>query len=233
MPDLLEQAKAFSGIATDDISAARRFYGQLDRMHREEPNLSVDDLAGYPGPALVMVADDDEMPIEHIIGLHRGLPDAQLAVMPGAGHGELDLRAVIRVVIAIEGVMQSTVGPREEWLEARRAVLEREKKLTRLSEELAEQRRALPRVRIDEPLRPWAAHPRRSLGRIRPGLAFSERGYSSRAGASWSSWEASSRSSSGRSICHGQSSCSAASQRSASWRPSAISSSTNSCPKKR
>jgi predicted dithiol-disulfide oxidoreductase (DUF899 family) len=33
----------------------------------------------------------------------------------------------------------------------RRALLEREKELTRLSDELAEQRQTLPRVRIDEP----------------------------------------------------------------------------------
>ena len=28
---------------------------KLDRMHREEPTLTVADLAGYPGPALVVV----------------------------------------------------------------------------------------------------------------------------------------------------------------------------------
>jgi pimeloyl-ACP methyl ester carboxylesterase len=57
---------------------------KLDRMHREEPILTVADLAGYPGPALVMVGDsDEEIPIEHTLALHRGLPNAQLAVLPG------------------------------------------------------------------------------------------------------------------------------------------------------
>ena len=43
-----------------------------------------------------------------------------------------------------------TVGTREEWLAARIELLEREKELTRLSDELARQRRELPWVRIDK-----------------------------------------------------------------------------------
>ena len=63
---------------------------KLDRMHREEPTLTVADLAGYTGPALVMVGDDeDEIPIEHTLALRSGLPGGQLAVVPGAGHGLL------------------------------------------------------------------------------------------------------------------------------------------------
>jgi predicted dithiol-disulfide oxidoreductase (DUF899 family) len=42
-------------------------------------------------------------------------------------------------------------GTREQWLTARRALLEREKELTRRSDELARERQALPWVRIDEP----------------------------------------------------------------------------------
>jgi predicted dithiol-disulfide oxidoreductase (DUF899 family) len=43
------------------------------------------------------------------------------------------------------------VVSREHWLEARRALLAREKELTRLNDRVAEARRALPRVRIDKP----------------------------------------------------------------------------------
>lgn len=42
-------------------------------------------------------------------------------------------------------------GTREEWLTARRALLEAEKDLTRRSDALAAQRQALPWVRIDKP----------------------------------------------------------------------------------
>jgi predicted dithiol-disulfide oxidoreductase (DUF899 family) len=40
---------------------------------------------------------------------------------------------------------------REQWLTARRRLLEREKELTRRSDELARERRELPWVRVDEP----------------------------------------------------------------------------------
>jgi pimeloyl-ACP methyl ester carboxylesterase len=59
-------------------------------------DLTVADLTDYPGPALVMVGDsDEEIPIEHTLALHRGLPNAQLAVLPGTGHGGIDARIVI------------------------------------------------------------------------------------------------------------------------------------------
>jgi predicted dithiol-disulfide oxidoreductase (DUF899 family) len=43
-----------------------------------------------------------------------------------------------------------TEGTREQWLAARLALLEREKELTRLSDQLAEERRRLPRVRVEK-----------------------------------------------------------------------------------
>jgi pimeloyl-ACP methyl ester carboxylesterase len=56
-------------------------------MHSEEPTLTVADLAAYPGPSLVMVGDDDEIHMAHTLALREGLPQAQLAVVPGTGHG--------------------------------------------------------------------------------------------------------------------------------------------------
>jgi predicted dithiol-disulfide oxidoreductase (DUF899 family) len=46
--------------------------------------------------------------------------------------------------------VKHTVGTREEWLAARVELLEREKELTRRSDELAEQRQQLPWVRVDK-----------------------------------------------------------------------------------
>jgi predicted dithiol-disulfide oxidoreductase (DUF899 family) len=43
------------------------------------------------------------------------------------------------------------VGTRDGWLTARRELLEREKELTRRSDELARERQGLPWVRVDEP----------------------------------------------------------------------------------
>lgn len=62
---------------------------KLDRMHRAEPTLTVDDLAGIAAPALLMFGDDDEVEPAHLHAMHRALPHAQLAIVPGTGHGVL------------------------------------------------------------------------------------------------------------------------------------------------
>lgn len=36
-----------------------------------------------------MMADDDEVRLEHAVDLYRSLPDAELAVIPGTSHGLL------------------------------------------------------------------------------------------------------------------------------------------------
>ncbi len=48
---------------------------------------------------------------------------------------------------------KSRIGTREEWLAARLELLNAEKELTRRSDELAKQRRGLPRVRVDKAYR--------------------------------------------------------------------------------
>jgi pimeloyl-ACP methyl ester carboxylesterase len=68
---------------------------KLDRMHREEPTLSEGDLVHYGGPVLVMMGDRDEVYPAHVLALYKALPNAQLAVLPGTGHGGLDTRIVI------------------------------------------------------------------------------------------------------------------------------------------
>ncbi|MGH2994413.1 MAG: alpha/beta fold hydrolase [Solirubrobacterales bacterium] len=62
---------------------------KMARMHAEEPTLTASDLNGVTSRTLVMVGDDDEVTLEHSIALYRGLPDAELAVVPGTSHGLL------------------------------------------------------------------------------------------------------------------------------------------------
>jgi pimeloyl-ACP methyl ester carboxylesterase len=68
---------------------------KLDRMHREEPTLTTSEVAVYDGPALLMFGDRDEVHWSHLLALYEALPGAQLAVLPGTGHGELDIRIVL------------------------------------------------------------------------------------------------------------------------------------------
>lgn len=55
-------------------------------MWRTQPTLTTEDLARIAAPTLVVTGDDDMMTLEHTAALYRALPDAQLAVLPGASH---------------------------------------------------------------------------------------------------------------------------------------------------
>ena len=81
-----------------------RFYGELSpdgpehysvvvaklaTMHAEGPTLTVADLNRIGSRTLVMIADDDEVRLEHAIELYRSLPDGELAIIPGTSHGLL------------------------------------------------------------------------------------------------------------------------------------------------
>jgi pimeloyl-ACP methyl ester carboxylesterase len=63
---------------------------RLDREHHRAPALTEEDLAAIAVPSLLMFADNEgEVRVEHIHAMHRALPDAQLAIVPGTGHGLL------------------------------------------------------------------------------------------------------------------------------------------------
>jgi pimeloyl-ACP methyl ester carboxylesterase len=64
-------------------------HDKLTRMGWDEPTLSGSELGGVASRTLVMVADDDEVVLEHAIAMYRGLADAELAVIPGSSHGLL------------------------------------------------------------------------------------------------------------------------------------------------
>src|SRR3954469_514083 len=61
---------------------------------------------------------------------------------------------------------EMTKGTREQWLVARRALLEREKELTRLSDELARARQALPWVEVDDRYRFTTSEGAKSLAEL-------------------------------------------------------------------
>jgi predicted dithiol-disulfide oxidoreductase (DUF899 family) len=61
---------------------------------------------------------------------------------------------------------EMTKGTREQWLVARRALLEREKELTRLSDELAHERQALPWVEVDDRYRFTTSEGAKSLAEL-------------------------------------------------------------------
>ena len=63
---------------------------RLDHEHQRAPALTTDALARIATPSLLMFADNEgEVRVEHLHAMHQALPNAQLAIVPGTGHGLL------------------------------------------------------------------------------------------------------------------------------------------------
>lgn len=62
---------------------------KLDQMHTLGPTLTTEDLGSIGCRTLVIVGDDDEVPLEHAITFYRALPRGELAAVPGTSHGLL------------------------------------------------------------------------------------------------------------------------------------------------
>jgi pimeloyl-ACP methyl ester carboxylesterase len=55
-------------------------------MFRREPDIPLDDLARISVPTLVLLGDDDLISLEHTLALFRGVPNSELAIVPGTSH---------------------------------------------------------------------------------------------------------------------------------------------------
>ena len=62
------------------------FFAKVLRMWREDQGIDLADLAGLTAPTLVLQGDDDLVRVEHSAAVVAALPEAQLAVIPGASH---------------------------------------------------------------------------------------------------------------------------------------------------
>jgi pimeloyl-ACP methyl ester carboxylesterase len=60
--------------------------GKMVEMFRTEPDIPIEDLGSIGAPTLVLVGDDDFVPLEHTIELYRAIPNSELAVVPGTSH---------------------------------------------------------------------------------------------------------------------------------------------------
>jgi pimeloyl-ACP methyl ester carboxylesterase len=86
-PDFLR--RSYAEVSPHGAGHYEAMVAKLATMHACEPALARDDLREITCRTLVMVADDDEVRLEHAIDLYRSLPDAELAVIPGTSHGLL------------------------------------------------------------------------------------------------------------------------------------------------
>jgi pimeloyl-ACP methyl ester carboxylesterase len=62
------------------------FCEKLLHLWRTQPNLPLETLRDVRAPTLILVGDDDIVTTEHAVAMAATIPDAQLAVVPGASH---------------------------------------------------------------------------------------------------------------------------------------------------
>jgi pimeloyl-ACP methyl ester carboxylesterase len=79
-------ADAYGAVSPDGRDHFATVAAKIDRMFREEPTLTTADLASVSARTLVMVGDDDAIAPGHTLALFRGIPTAELAVVPGTSH---------------------------------------------------------------------------------------------------------------------------------------------------
>lgn len=86
-PDFM--AVSYGEVSPDGADHWATVVDKLARLHLVEPALRRKALVAVTTRALVLMGDDDEVALDHAIDLYRGLPDAELAIVPGTSHGAL------------------------------------------------------------------------------------------------------------------------------------------------
>jgi len=94
-PELLDEfgdlsgtplAERYGKVSPDGVEHFPVIVEKVAQLARTEPGLTAADLTRVAARTLVMAADDDVVTLEHTLALYRGLPDAELAIVPGTSH---------------------------------------------------------------------------------------------------------------------------------------------------
>jgi pimeloyl-ACP methyl ester carboxylesterase len=106
-PEVL--ARGYCELSPDGPDHYPVVFAKLARMNWEEPTLAPSDLRAVTSRTLVMLGDDDEVILEHALAMYRGLPDAELAVVPGTSHGLLHEKPAACNVLLVDFLTQDPV----------------------------------------------------------------------------------------------------------------------------
>jgi pimeloyl-ACP methyl ester carboxylesterase len=73
---------------------------RLKEMWSVEPEIADEDLRRIHAPTLLIVGDRDIVTPEHTVEMFRSIPDAQLCIVPDAGHGAMPHEAALSFLLA-------------------------------------------------------------------------------------------------------------------------------------
>ncbi len=119
-PEFLRQA--YGELSPDGIGHYDVVVAKLAAMHASQPAMSEADLRQVTVRTLIMVADDDEVRLEHAVAMYRNMPDAELAVVPGTSHGLLVEKPALCNLLMTEFL---TTAPVPTFAPIRRAAAQR------------------------------------------------------------------------------------------------------------
>ena len=90
-----ELREDYERLSPDGPSHWPAFLERLQSMWAVEPNYTDEQMRSVKAPTLVIAGDQDIITPEHSVALFRAIPDAQLCVLPNAGHGALPIEAIL------------------------------------------------------------------------------------------------------------------------------------------
>ena len=85
-PDMAMFRAMYEASSPDGAEHWAVVVGKMVEMFRAEPDIPIEDLGRIGAPTLVLVGDDDIVPLEHTLELYRAIPNSELAVVPGTSH---------------------------------------------------------------------------------------------------------------------------------------------------
>jgi pimeloyl-ACP methyl ester carboxylesterase len=101
---------AYGEVSPDGVDHFPVVQAKIARAAATDPGLTPEDLGRITCPTLVVSADDDLVTLEHTIALYRGLPDGQLAIVPGSSHLLLHEKPEFCVNLVVEFLSQHSVA---------------------------------------------------------------------------------------------------------------------------
>ena len=77
---------AYGEVSPDGVDHIEIVRTKIVESATVEPALSFEELSNVKCRTLVMAGDDDLVTLEHTLSLYRGLPNSELAIVPGTSH---------------------------------------------------------------------------------------------------------------------------------------------------
>ena len=94
-PADLPVSDAYARLSPDGPDHWPIVLGRLQRMWPVEPSFTREEMQSIKAPTLIIIGDGDIVTPEHAVEMFRTIPNAQLCVVPHAGHGVMPKEAIL------------------------------------------------------------------------------------------------------------------------------------------